>query len=423
MVCGKQTVSIKENCRKYANYKYCGQNINNLGDHIQILTIDYLYALMGIDKEDIIYIDVYELCAYDGPPVYLPVSMPLVNMNVHGVAGMFSKKITPIFFGITTPKDYLLPEEVAYYKLYEPIGCRDERAYQTMIKYGIEAYLGGCLTVTLPKRKECPEKQNKIFIVDVPESLKKHIPPQIAKNAIWDTHIYYGSMDDPTKRAALQYKTYREEASLMITGLLHGSVPCMAYGIPVVLARDCMSYRFAWLEALLKIYTPTEYDSIDWNPKAISFEEHKLRIRALFMKRMRGEDATEEISYTHDFYMNRNRHEYVVDVFYSIKEYIDREWIDHKKDYMYSVWGLTHMAEMTVQYIKEHYPNAVLTHVYDLKEGKPFEGLRAIHPNEIEKYPDEYVFVTTVSAAQTAKKYFSSINRPNNRYKTLEIIR
>ena len=51
---------------RFANYKYHGRNINNLGDHVQIMTIDYLYAEMGIDLSEIVYIDVNELSVYDG---------------------------------------------------------------------------------------------------------------------------------------------------------------------------------------------------------------------------------------------------------------------------------------------------------------------------------------------------------------------
>ena len=131
---------------RFANYKYHGRNINNLGDHVQIMTIDYLYAEMGIDLSEIVYIDVNELSVYDGPPVLLPVSLPLVNYCEHGVAGMFSSKITPVFFGLTMPKEEILPEEVDYYRQHQPVGCRDEQAYATMCKYGIDAYLGGCLT-------------------------------------------------------------------------------------------------------------------------------------------------------------------------------------------------------------------------------------------------------------------------------------
>lgn len=407
----------------FANYRYHGKNINNLGDHAQILTIDYLYRVMGIEEKNIVYIDIDKLSTYDGPPVKLPVSLPLVNYYEHGVAGLFSKNITPVFFGLTMPKVNLLPEEIEYYKRYEPIGCRDEQAYLTMTKYGIKAYIGGCLTVTLPKRNLDTKKQNKIFIVDIPIGVRKFIPEEIMKEAIIDTHILYGKIDNPTELAKKQYEKYKNEAKLVITGLLHGSVPCSALGIPVVLARDYVSYRFAWLEALMHIYTPDEYGNIDWNPDSEDFEAHKILVRNLFKKRMQGEKFEDEMKAIHEFYMNRKRKEYVNDVFFSIQQFIDDTWKDHNGAYKFSIWGLTQMAEMTVNYIQENYPYATLMHVYDKNTELTFHGISAILPDEIVKYPDETVFVTTVSAAESAKKFFSSIEKPEYLYKTLEIIR
>ena len=407
---------------RFANYIYHGRKINNLGDHVQILTIDYLYSIMGIPKSEIVYIDIEELSSYSGPDVYLPVSMPLVNYCEHGVAGMFSEHIYPVFFGVTTPKTSLLPEEVEYYKKHEPIGCRDEQAYSTMCKYDVKAYLGGCLTVTLPKRESSP-LEGKTFIVDIPEKLKEFVPQKIADKADLGTHLYYGNMEDPTAIAIDRYKQYYNEANLIITGLLHGAVPCMAFGIPVVLARDCMSYRFGWLESLLKIYTPEEYSQIDWHPEAVDIEVHKQHIISLFVKRMRGEDASDEINYVHNFYSNRTKNTYVNDVFFTLKEFIDTNWKDKDAEYEYAVWGLTHMAEITVNYISDNYPNATLTHVYDIKPGKVLNGVASIHPDNIKLFPNETVFVTTVSAASSAKHFFQEINKPEKMYKTLEVVR
>lgn len=408
---------------KFANYKYHGRNINNLGDHIQIMTIDYLYGEMGIESNEIIYIDVNELRTYDGPPVLLPVSLPLVNYCEHGVAGMFSSKITPVFFGLTMPKTHLLPEEVEYYKKHEPVGCRDEQAYNTMKRYGIEAYLGGCLTVTLPKRSENLEKQNKIFIVDVPPKMKQHIPAEISENAIWDTHIYLDYMEDPTRKARMQYTKYREEASLIITGLLHAAVPCMAYGIPVILGRDILSYRFGWLEALLPIYTEKDYKNINWKPEAVHMEQQKALVKSLFKKRMLRQNAYNEISQVHAFYMHRNHEPYVNDVFIEIQQFIDKTWLDHEAPYEYAVWGLTQMAELTVNYVSSHYPNAKLSHVYDKRSGLMLYGIHAISPDHIKQYPEETVFVTTVSAAEYADNFFKKIGKDKLKYKTLRIIR
>lgn len=407
---------------KFANYSYTGKNINNLGDHIQILTFDFLYQQMGVSTHDVVYIDKDDLQTYDGEPVLLPVSMPLIDYKEHGIAGMFSDSITPVFFGLTMAKDTLLPEEVVYLNAHEPVGCRDERTYNTLVEYGIRAYLGGCLTAALPRRKCDPEKQKKVFIIDPTAGIRDHIPHEIAKDAVWDTHLFYGYIENATQMAAERYQKYCDEASLVITSLLHASTPCMAFGIPVVFAKDLLSYRFGWLEALLHLYTPQEYASIDWNPAPIEYESHKELIRALFEKRMNRENAFEEIAKIHDFYMNRERRDYVVDAFMKIQEFIDNTWFDREKAYKYAVWGLTQMADMTVSYVSKRYPNAKLTHVYDLRTGLTLRGMQAQSPESLVNYPDETVFVTTVSAAGPAQRLFKEISKPAHLYKILEVI-
>ena len=411
---------------RFANYHYTGKNINNLGDHVQILTVDYLYNSMGVSKKDIVYIDKDNLGFYDGEPVLLPVSMPLIDYKENGFADMFSDKIIPVFFGLTMAKDELLSVEVDYLKKYEPIGCRDERTYHTLVNSGISAYLGGCLTVTLPTRKTCSEKQNKVFIIDPTKGIKDFIPFEISKNAIHDTHLFYSYLENPTQIAEERYNKYRDEAKLIITSLLHCSVPCMAMGIPVILVKDFVSYRFGWLEALLKIYTPSEYETINWNPTLIKYYEHKELVRNSFINRMNRQNVPNDIKQIHNFYMNRIRNNYIVDAFIKIQEFIDKTWIDREKVYEYAVWGLTQMADMTVSYISKRYPMAKLTNVYDLQAGLKFKAkdilLSALHPENIRLYPNETVFVTTVSAAASAKKLFKEIKKPLNMYNILEVI-
>lgn len=395
----------------------------NIGDQIQILTIDYLYEQMGVEKKDILYIDHEDLSTYNGPPVMLPVSMPLINSSSHGMATMFSDNIKPVFFGLTMAKDTLDSDEISYYKKFEPIGCRDEKAYTIMQKYGIHAYLGGCLTVALPKRRKNSKKQNKVFIVDIPEGLKKFIPNNIEKDAEYGTHIIYGNVSNAREICIERYQQYKDEARVVITGLLHGAVPCMAFGIPVILARDYVSYRFGWVESLLNIYTPSQYADIDWSPDSLNIEDHKKVIRELFAKRMRGENADDEITYLNRFYMNRDKNEYVNDVFMTTKKFIDDTWVDRSKSYEYAVWGITQVAELTIDYISKYYPNAILRHVYDKNVNKSLRGIHAINPNNIIDYPREVIFVTAAGAAEAAKELFNKINKPKHLYSIFKIIR
>ena len=407
---------------RYANYSYHGKNINNLGDQIQILTIDYIYKKMGIDKSDVIYIDKDALGSYDGEQVILPVSMPLIDYKEHGFAEMFSPKICPVFLGLTMAKDTLLQEEVSYLKRFEPIGCRDERTLDTMRRYDIEAYLGGCCTVTLPTRKPSL-RQKRVFMIDAPEGIEQYLPEKLRVDLVRDTHLFYGPMQNPKQCAAERYAQYQNEAALVITSLLHCAVPCLAMGIPVILTRTNVSYRFSWLESLLPIYTPEQFPVIDWAPQPGIPEEHKQCIFTLIEKRIKGEECGELIRYAHAFYMKRNRKPYIVDAFLPIENFLKQNWTDKEKAYRYSVWGLTQMAEMTVNYIKAHYPNAILCHVYDAKYCWKLGGRTAILPENIKRYPDEIVFVTTVSACDVAKDLFAQLNRDEKSYCLLKVLK
>lgn len=407
----------------FANYIYNGKNINNLGDHIQILTIEYIYQQMGISPAQIVSIEKDQLAAYDGEPVVLPVSMPLIDYVENGIAGMFSEKIRPVFLGLTLAKDTLYPAEVAYLKRYTPIGCRDERTLNTMLRYGIDAYLGGCMTAVLPRRAPDAQRQKRVFFVDLPQEVVPFLPKELSDIATVETHLFYGDLPNAKEMARARYALYRDEAALVVTSLLHGTVPCMAMGIPVVLVRNTVSYRFGWLESLLPIYTPEEYVSIDWSPNPTMYEAHKSLLFRMIQNRLLLQDDSAQMQAVHTFYMNRTRKQYVVDAFDPLHAFLDQNWKDHSYPYRYSIWGLTQMAEIAAHYIEENYPNAVLCHVYDKSRALRFRDLIAESPEHIAQYPDETVLVTTVSAAFSAREFFQSIGRPQNMYGILDIVR
>lgn len=407
---------------KYANLRHRSEYFNTVGDQIQIIVADYIYQLMGIDRQDVVLINKNELSVYDGEPVILPVSMPLVDYRKKGLAALFSPKIHPVFLGLTMAKDTLHDVEVAYLKRYAPVGCRDERTYHTLTSYGIDAYIGGCYSVILPERAKEPDKQNKVFVIDPTEGLRKFIPEELQASAIFGTHNIYGYCEDPLQTAQMQLERYREEAALVITSLLHCSVPCMAMGIPVILAKDLVSYRFSWLESLLRIYTPDEYAGIDWNPARTHYAKHKQRMRKITIDRLRLHDDAALIREAHDFYCHREKKTYVVDAFMPLQRFMDENWIDKDFPYQYAVWGLTQMSEMTVEYISKNYQNARLCHVYDNACTGEFCGVTIERSRGIEAHPNETVFVTTVGAANVAEEYFHAIKKPENRYALLRII-
>lgn len=385
-------------CR-YANYKYNGKYLNNLGDHIQILAIDDLYASMGINKDDLVYIDMEDLATYNGSRVKLPVAFPLLRYNENGIAGMFSDKIEPVFIAFTVAKWFLEKEEVAYLKRYEPIGCRDEHTYQLLCKYEIDAYLNGCLTITLPQRQITPN-QNKIYCIDIPEKLKDKLPIKVRENAIFLSNIVDGPLDNATRFASHRYQEYQDNASLIITSLLHISTPCVAYGIPVILARDLISYRFSWLDKLLPIYSEDEYGVIDWNPLSIDIEQIRKNVAELYAKRMEGREYYALKEQVSEYYLNRKRSEYFNEHFIKIKAYIEKNFLDKNASIKYSIWGITQVAEMIKKYMDDNYCNSKLDNVYDKIIGKSFKGVLA--KNILESQNDEVIFVTSAGAIKQA---------------------
>ena len=385
-------------CR-YANYKYKGKYLNNLGDHIQILAIDNLYANMGINKDKLVYINMEDLATYNGARVKLPVAFPLLRYNENGIAGMFSDKIEPVFIAFTVAKWFLEKEEVAYLKRYEPIGCRDEHTYQLLCKYEIDAYLNGCLTITLPQRQITPN-QNKIYCIDIPEKLKDKLPIKVRENAIFLSNIVDGTLDNATRFASHRYQEYQDNASLIITSLLHISTPCVAYGIPVILARDLISYRFSWLDKLLPIYSENDYDTIDWNPKSIDVEKIRKIVTELYVRRMEGNDFFALKGQVSEYYLDRKKSEYFNEHFIKIRAYIDEKFLDKNESIEYSIWGITQVAEMIKKYMDENYCNSKLANVYDKITGKSFKGVLA--KNILEAKNDEVIFVTSAGAIKQA---------------------
>lgn len=399
---------------KYANFKYYGRESNSIGDQMQIITLDYIYEQMGISPGEIVYIDKNRVSDYDGERVILPIAFPLMEYVEKGLQTYFSEKITPIFLGITFIIDAFTPEEVEYYKKYEPIGCRDERTYQLFRKYGIACYLNGCITAVLPKRQL--GETSKVFLVDIPKELYPLLPPKIAEDSESVSHFILGEASDIKQMALDRYERYKKEGKLVITSLLHCAIPCLAAGIPVVLVKKKMSYRFAWTERLLPIYLEEDFSKINYNVISADYEEHKERLLKVLIDRIGGRDNRDEIQKIHEFYMSRDRKDAALDSFEVIRSFIDEHWQDKNASYKYGIWGLTQYSQLAVSYIKQNYLNAELQHVYDKYRIAVFEGLESVSPEQIAEFDEEYIFVTAQAAKQTAEEYFEKIHRSNNTY-------
>ena len=173
---------------RFANLQFKSKSINNIGDNMQLIAIDYIYESMGINKDEIVYIEKEDLKNYSGDYVILPISMPMVDYSSNGMEGRFSDRIIPVFLGLTLAKNSLNNVEVSYYKRFEPIGCRDEKTLLLLRSYGIFSYLHGCITATLPKRVINKTEQKQIYLVDCDPHFEKYIPSSITSRATILTH-------------------------------------------------------------------------------------------------------------------------------------------------------------------------------------------------------------------------------------------
>lgn len=278
---------------KYASFKY---DISmNLGDQIQTLAAEqFLPSIdLKINRDSLKFFQAKErhLIIMNGWFSEFPEScLPSSN------------SIVPVFIGFhmtssnQTIQAFLKPEYIDYFKLYEPIGCRDRKTQEILSLKGIKSFYSKCLTLTFPTRETTP-KNGKIFIVDafdipVPNSLRKE-----AYFVSHSTHDFYGDQIK-TSIARKMLETYRNSARLVITTKLHCAMPCIAMGIPVIFFGNPDEYRVSILKDLgLKInkkpsllikniyksYSKlSKYSSehtflkdVDWNPKPLNVEKEK----------------------------------------------------------------------------------------------------------------------------------------------------
>lgn len=387
----------------------------NIGDNIQGIALEHiLREEMQIDKNDIVKIDFHELSCYDGEYLIVPINLFFFGCrDARKTWFPASHKIIPVFVGVHFTTNCLDEESVAYLRNYAPIGCRDEYTLRTMQKYHIPAYLAGCVTATLPRRNTV-QKAGRPFLVDVPTELEKHIPPDILNRAIKIEHEFYGpycedSFEKADKMAIETLKRYREEASLVITSRLHCASPCMAIGIPTIFAPKQFSSRFSWIDSLLPIYPETEYNSIEWYPSPVEYENLKHQMVEVIVTRIK-ECATrwQPLCTISDFFIGK-KSRVCVDplnpMIYQLKKYFDKNPLGQ-----YVIWGLTCVAQQVYATIQQDYPEARLEAVIDEYNQGVFNSLESQTSEKLSQYTHLPILATPTGAKPYILKKLAEIN-------------
>ncbi|MDO4284166.1 MAG: polysaccharide pyruvyl transferase family protein [Eubacteriales bacterium] len=271
----------------------------NLGDYYQTFAIDHIYEQMGVPREEIVSIKKNDLTTYDGEEVILPME-GWFGMIVGAQIYPLSPKIRPVYIGYNCVTDLFYRKEMLEtYRRFAPVGCRDEATYERMVKKGIDAYLSGCLTITLPGRDESEaarKRRTKIFLVDVPERIKEYLPEEYRGRTVELTQEMPIRTQEPDERelprleriSRERLERYRDEAALVVTSRLHCGSPCLGMGIPVIMVRDYFDDRYAWLDKYVRLYTPDRFGEIDWHPTVPeSVEEIKPLLTELAVRELR----------------------------------------------------------------------------------------------------------------------------------------
>lgn len=392
------------------------QTEGNLGDYVQFIAIDHLYDLMGIPASQIVRIEYWDLLDYDGEDVILPINFFYFNPANKGEPILLSPKIHPVYLGLHLPGE-VAAEEIEYFRAHTPIGCRDEYTYQ-ILRSALEnsskqneVYLQGCITATLPRRQE--KAYSTVYIIDIPKYVEEQIPPALRENAVRMSQLLYGDLRDEYTRKGFstaqeyvknRFELYRDTAKLVITSRMHCAVPCMAMGIPVIFIAPVMSSRFSWMEKLLPIHTYDETDQIDWNPKPVDYEEQKRVILQSAINRIRGAEDTSLCFQVHEWYMDRNRRDYIsgsgLELLYN---YAKKNWtVDQPFEYL--LWGVTATTPDVYSWISKHYPKARLAAVIDEFRDLEFAGIKTSRSSCLPDHPDCYYIGTGAAASMAMKK-------------------
>jgi hypothetical protein len=269
----------------------------NLGDHIQIIA--GLKLLNCIDAKPALYVDRDDEIKTAPGLKEISGKVPIL------LNGWFktnpkewppNKKFAALYYSyhirLFQCPELISRRAIAHYKKWEPVGCRDSYTCELLRKHGVDAFVSHCLTLTFPKRKIDPVKQNKVLVISRDRRILDFLP-NIPGNIEFISH-YTGSCDFDSNmveaNSVLQY--YGENASLVITTLLHAATLALAMGIPLIVfyplnnekghASDVE--RFSSVAEFIEIHTPGKHEGIDWNGKVLNLGQLKFRMREKFFE-------------------------------------------------------------------------------------------------------------------------------------------
>ena len=392
----------------------------NLGNDIQhYYTIVNLYREMGIADEDIVAVKASErktLAGQNGEKMIMAINEALFSIGADDLSMPFPfpDHITPVFLGLSFLGRTSIPSQVVeYLRKYEPIGCRDTFTMHLLRNFGIECYTFGCISITLPQRKNF-SKANKVYAVNVSDELLDYIPESIKNSSNFirfsqsfpDELNYSFDHERRYKLAERTLLTYAENARLVVTARLHAVLPCIGMGIPVIFATENHSKRLAWIDKLLPVYTCSRWSQINWDPEPVNVCEIKKLMRDTAKEAIQSAidgkpRDTENLKKISAFWEDRPKFNYEN----FVQDVLEREFPNMPNDFQYILWGVGLVGERVYQVMREKYPSAKMALAVDSYVNGVFNGEKIMLPEEILKHEKKMIFVATYTGRQAVEEW------------------
>ncbi len=388
----------------------------NIGDSIITSATDNLLRYAGIDSKEVIELPMYGKCCAP-EPCYFIAQGHLGRQ--YDMSFMDDPNISPVFIGFALKDSYLLEKEIAYFKRFEPILCRDEFTKNVLQRYDIEAYISGCITLTLPKRNEADgSKRNKYFFVDIHESFQKLIPEDIKENAVFTSQnikiemLDKSAMKNNEEVARQRLEEYKSFAKMVITSKLHCMVPCIAMGIPVIAVGNNFSYRYSFADTFIDSYNIEQLEFYDWSipREKVDIEGVKKLFLDVGKSMLQHKPDIKKIQELDNIYTGRMKWEYCQ----GIKRYL-REIFENEKIPEYILWGASSGGYAVNEVIKELWPESRLLEVVDTFAEGIFSGKTIKRPSDVlGNYPDTKIIISTLSGRESAEQFLKTIGKREN---------
>ena len=130
-----------------------------------------------------------------------------------------------------------------WFKDHGQVGCRDMYTQRVLEEAGIPSYFSGCVTLTLPKQPETPDKDTYIVCVDLAPKVEQKVRElvgdrfEIRKTTHSTPNIKGASWEEREARVR-EYLTLYQNAKYVVTRRLHVALPCLAMGTPVMVIQS-----------------------------------------------------------------------------------------------------------------------------------------------------------------------------------------